>query len=121
MSAAPSSHYVKIWFLLLVLLIISVCGPMLEHPVITIITAFGIAGVKAYIVAAKFMHLEVEKKYITYMLLTMLAFMALFFAGTAPDVMTPGGNNWKRMELDQSKAAVHAHEAGNAHEETSQH
>ena len=40
-------HYVKIWGILLVLFVISVCGPMIGIRVITLITAFGIAVVKA--------------------------------------------------------------------------
>ena len=38
-------NYVRIWFILVALLIVSVAGPMLGHPVITLITAFGIACV----------------------------------------------------------------------------
>ena len=87
-------HYVKIWGVLLVLLVISVCGPMLEIKAITLITAFGIAIVKAWVVANYFMHLNIEKKFIIYILLSMLICMALFFAGTAPDVMAPSGSNW---------------------------
>ena len=92
---APS-YYVKIWGLLLVLLIISIVGPMLGNKILTIITAFGIAIVKALIVAAFFMHLNVEKKYIWYLLLTMLLFLALFFFAVAPDVMRFSGSNWKK-------------------------
>jgi caa(3)-type oxidase subunit IV len=91
-----SAHYVKIWGILLALLIVSICGPMLEIKVVTLITAFGIAIVKAYIVAAYFMHLNVEKKYIIYMLLTMLIFMGLFFSGTAVDIVGERGSNWDR-------------------------
>jgi hypothetical protein len=45
---------------------------MFGNKILTLITAFGIAIVKALIVAAFFMHLNVEKKYIWYVLLTML-------------------------------------------------
>ena len=64
-------------------------------------TAFGIAVVKAYLVAANFMHLNIEKKYISYMLATMLMFMLLFFAGTAPDVMKHHGQNWENVAAEQ--------------------
>ena len=57
-------HYVKIWALLLVLLVISILGPMLEIKILTLITAFGIAIVKALLVAAYFMHLNIEKRYV---------------------------------------------------------
>jgi len=86
--------YVKIWALLLLLLVVSIIGPMLGHRLLTLITAFGIAIVKALIVAAFFMHLNVEKKYIWYMLYTMLLMVCMFFLGTASDVMKPSGNNW---------------------------
>ena len=80
-------NYVKIWAILLVLLAVSVIGPMFEIPWLTLVTAFGIAIVKAYLVAVNFMHLNVEKRIITYMLSTCLVFMLLFFAAVAPDVM----------------------------------
>jgi len=99
-------YYVKIWALLLVLLIISICGPMLEIKILTLITAFGIAGVKAAIVASRFMHLNVEKKYIHYMLYFMLLMMVIFFAGVAPDVMRNEGTNWINAE---SKALIKEH------------
>ena len=94
MFDSAEKKYVKIWALLLVLLVISVIGPELGVRAITLITAFGIAVVKAYIVAAHFMHLNVEKKYIHYMLYTMVLLMIVFFAGTAADIMKFSGSNW---------------------------
>ena len=67
---------------------------MLEIRVLTLITAFGIAVVKALMVAAYFMHLNIEKRYIWYMLFTMLLAVGMFFAGTCTDVMMPHGRNW---------------------------
>jgi hypothetical protein len=61
-EAYAHPNYVKIWIWLVVLLLISVAGPMLEIPAVTIITAFGIAFVKAFLVAANFMHLKFENK-----------------------------------------------------------
>ena len=61
---------------------------------LTLITAFGIAIVKATIVAAYFMHLNVERKLIWYMLLGMLLMVALFYAGTMVDISRPSGTNW---------------------------
>lgn len=102
-----SSYYIKTWALLLVLLVISICGPMLEIQVITLITAFGIAFVKAYIVAAKFMHLNIEKKYISYLLLSMVILMLVFFAGTSPDAMQYSGSNWKKKVVDPGVGVEH--------------
>lgn len=102
-------HYVKIWAVLLVLLVISILGPMLEVKILTLITAFGIAIVKALMVAAYFMHLNIEKRYVWYLLVTMLLVVGLFFAGTASDIMKPEGRNWinrEAQELHTSSAAA---------------
>ncbi len=107
-------HYIRIWMILCVLLAVSVAGPMLEIRVITLITAFGIAIVKAYLVAANFMHLNVEKRLAVYMLTTVLVLMFLFFAGTAPDVMKLDGDNWEKPGLKAMVAAGLA--AGEAEE-----
>ncbi len=87
-------HYVKIYLLLLVLFAISVAGPMLEIRVLTIITAFGIAFVKALIVCAYFMHLKIEKRFVHYVLYAMLLAVAMFFLGVMTDLMKPTGQNW---------------------------
>ena len=95
-------NYVKIWAILVVLLIISVLGPTLEIKVVTLITAFGIAVVKAYLVAKNFMHVNVQPKFIMYLMATCLVFMLLFFAGTAPDVMQEEGDNWIKLPLAET-------------------
>jgi len=87
-------NYVKIWAVLVVLLVVSVMGPMLEIRVVTLITAFGIACVKAYLVAKNFMHITATQRFVPYLVATALVFMLLFFAGSSPDVMKPEGNNW---------------------------
>jgi len=94
--------YVKIWALLTVLLVVSVVGPWFGIRWLTLITAFGIAGVKAYIVAAYFMHLKDEKRIIPYMLLGMCALLLVFVAGTMVDIMSPKGGNWERLKLDKT-------------------
>ena len=76
--------YVKIWGILLVLLAASMIGPMFERQTLTLITAFGIALVKASLVATYFMHLNVEKRYIRYMLYAMLLMIGLLFAWNGP-------------------------------------
>ncbi len=77
-------NYVKIWLILLALLVVSILGPFLGIKAVTLITAFGIAIVKAYLVAKNFMHLNIEPRYAVYLLLTMLVFMLLLFAGARP-------------------------------------
>jgi caa(3)-type oxidase subunit IV len=87
-------NYFKVYAALLVLLAISITGPMIGIQIVTLITAFGIAVVKAYLVARNFMHIDVAARYVSYLVLTMLVFMFLFFAGASPDVMKPEGRNW---------------------------
>jgi caa(3)-type oxidase subunit IV len=89
-------NYVKIWAILVVLLGVSVAGPMFGIKLVTLITAFGIALVKAYLVAKNFMHINVEKRFVPYIVATVLVFMLLFFAGAAPDVMKKQGTQWEK-------------------------
>jgi len=93
-------NYIRIYFILLGLLIVSVIGPMFEIQTLTLVTAFGIAIVKAYLVARNFMHLYLEPRIATYLLSTALAFMLLFFAGSAPDIMEHSGDNWVKPDFD---------------------
>ena len=116
----PASYYVKLWALLLVLLVISIAGPMLGHKVLTMITAFGIAGVKALIVAAFFMHLNVEKRFVWYMLVTMLLAVLMFFFGTAADVMKYEGAHWTKpsayLYTEEFKKAFSGGEEHDSHD-----
>lgn len=93
---APSHHpnYKKIYLTLLVLLVISVAGPFLGIQWVTLITAFGIAVVKAAMVVQNFMHLKWERRIMKFALASSLLLMFLFFAGVAPDVMKHTGHNW---------------------------
>ena len=110
-QAAHADHhhvnYIRIWQILLVLLVISVAGPFLEIQAVTLVTAFGIAIVKAYLVAKNFMHLNIEPRYAVYLLLTMLVFVFLFFAAVAPDVMKHEGQNWVKPRIEVVEAPVH--------------
>lgn len=103
------SHYVKVWAILTALLIVSVCGPIVGIRSVTLLMAFGVAVVKAVMVAAEFMHLKVEKKYISYLLLTMLLLMTIFFYGVAPDVMKGGGQNWLRLPIEEAPTQGEVH------------
>ena len=99
-------YYVKIWAILLVLLIISIIGPELGIRSVTLITAFGIAIVKAVMVAAYFMHLNVEKRIAWLLIGSMFIAMLLFVAGIAPDVGKMEGRNWENR-AHKERAALH--------------
>ena len=66
------AHYVRIWFYLVLLLLVSYFGPMLATRMgwhwLLLVTAFGVAAVKAYMVIKNFMHLYVERSLIHWMM-----------------------------------------------------
>src|SRR6266851_3860629 len=103
-TAAHVQHpnYVKIWAILVVLLIVSVLGSMTHIREVVLIAAFGVALVKAYLVAKNFMHVNVEKRWVPYLLIMCLLFIAILFAGVAPDVMKHSGLNWTKNPVNQS-------------------
>jgi caa(3)-type oxidase subunit IV len=111
-----STNYVKIWAILLVLLVVSILGPLLEIKIVTLITAFGIAGVKASMVIHYFMHLTHEKPFVHYVLATAVAFMVLFFAGVSVDVLNHEGANWDNVAAKQEiERAEKEHAEGGGH------
>ncbi|OGQ16928.1 MAG: hypothetical protein A2138_16680 [Deltaproteobacteria bacterium RBG_16_71_12] len=92
----------KIWAVLTVLFCISVAGPMLGIKLVTILTAFGIAIVKAYLVCAHFMHLNIQKRWVVYLELAVLGMVLLFWFGVAPDIMKHEGQNWENVAAKQA-------------------
>jgi caa(3)-type oxidase subunit IV len=99
-------NYVKIWAILVALLVVSVVGSMSGVRAVILVAAFGVAVVKAFLVAKNFMHITVEKRWVPYLLLVCLAFIVILFAGVAPDVMKHEGLRWS------NDAAKHAVETG---------
>ncbi|MCP4905207.1 MAG: cytochrome C oxidase subunit IV family protein [bacterium] len=113
------SHYIKIWAILLVLLAVSFVGPMVGIQWLTLLTAFGIAVVKAYLVAVNFMHINLTPRFVIYTVATTLVFMLLFFAGAAPDVMKASGQHWQKPAWIEAERVWAAGEVSgeNAHGE----
>ena len=112
-------HYIKIWGVLCGLLVISIVGPEMDSVLpeniyiwVMLFTAFGIAGVKAWLVIKHFMHLDQEPPIMWYLLITSLVFMVLFFAGVAPDVMNHEGHRWENVAA--KKAVIEGVAAGEA-------
>ena len=104
------AFYVRIWAILLVLLVVSIIGPEFGIRVVTLITAFGVAIVKAYMVGRHFMHLGIERKWVVWILAMMMAFVVLMFAGVAPDVQQHRGQNWiKLYEEPAPGSGAHGH------------
>jgi caa(3)-type oxidase subunit IV len=94
-------NYVKIWAILVVLLIVSVVGSMSHVREVVLLAAFGVALVKALLVAKNFMHINVEKRWVPYLLIVCLLFIAILFAGVAPDVMKHSGLHWSKFPAKQ--------------------
>ena len=118
-EAHAHPNYVKVYWTLLALLCVSVVGPMFGIKAVTLITAFGVAAYKAYLVAKNFMHINIERPFISYLVLTMVVFIFLFFAGSAPDVMKAEGTRWVKPSWVAGTAhappAVHGSEHAPGH------
>ena len=113
------NHYVRVYLVLLVLLAVSIVGPLVGEALdqeivifgqrfglgitLTLITAFGIAVVKAWLVIKNFMHLTIERVVPKLFLAASVLLLALFWGGVAPDVQLHEGRMW---ENDAAKAAV---------------
>ena len=113
------NHYVRVYVLLLVLLAVSIVGPVVGGAlnrqvdvfgmqfglgiVITLTTAFGIAVIKAWLVIKNFMHLTIERVMPKLFLAASVLLLALFWGGVAPDVQNHEGRLW---ENDAAKEAV---------------
>ncbi len=113
------NHYVRVYLVLLVLLAISIVGPVVGGLldtqvevfgrafglgiVVTLVTAFGIAVVKAWLVIKNFMHLTIERVIPKLFLAASVLLLALFWGGVAPDVQNHDGRLW---ENEAAKEAV---------------
>lgn len=95
-GTAHHRNYVKIWAILTGLLMVSVLGPMVGIRVVTLVAAFGVALVKAYLVAKNFMHLDIEKPIVHWLLAVALILMVVLYAGVAPDVEKGKGQQWQK-------------------------
>lgn len=114
--AHGDGHYIRIWAILLGLLVVSVVGPMAGIRWLTLVTAFGIAFVKAYMVIKNFMHLDVEKPIVHYIMVTGIALMVLMYGALAPDIQKAEGQNWKKdAGFHHSFTTSKPHHAGGEH------
>ncbi|MDO8518782.1 MAG: caa(3)-type oxidase subunit IV [Deltaproteobacteria bacterium] len=95
---APHPSYLKIWIILVILLGVSLLGPFTGILWFVLFLAFGVAVAKALMVAAWFMHLNVEKKIVWYVLLACLGLMTFFYFAIAPDIQNTSGTNWRFID-----------------------
>jgi len=93
--------YKKIYVRLLILLAISIWGPILALQLdnrfllasAVLLTAFGVGAIKAGMVGAWFMHLDIELKVVKRLLIVCILLLILLLAGVGPDVLLPEGQN----------------------------
>ena len=117
-----SNHYFKVYLLLLVLLAVSIIGPTIGILFVTLVTAFGIAVIKAWLVIKHFMHLSIERPIAKLFLAASVLLMALFWGGVSPDVQAHEGRMWVNLDAKAAVARgiaepeVHAEEAEHAEE-----
>ncbi|MCY3546639.1 MAG: hypothetical protein OXH51_15195 [Gemmatimonadetes bacterium] len=122
------NHYVRVYLLLLVLLAVSIAGPLVGERIdaqveifgrqigvgltLTLITAFGIAVWKAGLVIKHFMHLSIERPIAKIFLAASVLLLALFWGGVAPDVQLHDGRMWENLAakeaVDRGLPEVHA-------------
>ena len=135
------NHYVRIYALLLVLLVVSIAGPVVGGTIdkqveifgrqiglgmaLTLTTAFGIAVWKASLVIKHFMHLSIERPIAKIFLGASVLLLALFWGGVAPDVQLHDGRMWENLaakeavdrglaEPEHAAEGEHAEEAAHA-------
>ena len=93
-------NYVKIWAILVALLIVSVVGSMSSIRPVVLVAAFGVAVVKAFLVAKNFMHITVEKRWVPYLLIICLA-----LHGDSVCRRGAGRHETQRSALEQRRSA----------------
>jgi caa(3)-type oxidase subunit IV len=121
MSEHHHTNYKKIYIWLVILFLVSVAGPEIfeGNKPLVLIFAFGIAVVKAIIVAGWFMHLKDEKRYIWYAFITSLSLLFIFIIAVAPDIMNESGKNWvSNIKVVAEKDDRHGHGAEHATDES---
>lgn len=98
-SPAHAGHmnYIVIWVVLVLLFVASVAFSGVTSFVVGVVFAFFIAIVKALMVAAWFMHLSLERRWVWLMLVGGLLVVFVMWLGIAPDVMEMDGQNWSKV------------------------
>lgn len=133
------NHYVRIYMVLLVLLVVSIVGPVvggaIDHRIeifgrsvslgitVTLITAFGIAIWKASLVVKHFMHLSIERPIAKIFLAASVLLLALFWGGVAPDVQLHEGRMWENLAAKEAvdRGIVDAEHAGEGYASEGEH
>jgi caa(3)-type oxidase subunit IV len=84
---ARERRYVILWAVLVGALLASLALGALGASGLVVACVFGVALVKAYLVAAHFMHLSHEPRFVKLVIVGALAVIAIFYFGLVPDVV----------------------------------
>jgi caa(3)-type oxidase subunit IV len=82
-------NYVVLWGILVAALGVSMLMGEMQLPVVTVVLIFSVAIVKAYIVAAYYMHLSFEPVFVVAMIVAGLICLYILFIGLVPDIVYP--------------------------------
>lgn len=81
------SFYVKIWIWLLLAMGLSIFFANVGHALLATGLIFVIAIIKALLVAAYYMRLKWEPRYVAYILMVAIGCLVILFAGLVPDIV----------------------------------
>lgn len=80
-------NYVAVWTALVVLLVVGIAVGFLKDPVLGAVLVFGVATLKALLVAANFMHLRFEPLMVRVIVLSALACVFVVLIALIPDIV----------------------------------
>lgn len=89
-SHAGTRRYVIVYGLLIALLTVSIPVTLYGSGTISSLIVFGIAGAKAYLVLRDYMHLKLEPRFITIILLGCTLAVVYMFFFLVPDIVWGG-------------------------------
>jgi len=84
----PVDLLLKVWFALVVLTVVTVAVTRVDLGKLNLLTALGIATVKALLVALYFMHLRWDRPLNGVIFLTAIVFVAIFVGGALLDTLS---------------------------------
>lgn len=107
---SPLSTYIAVYLGLLVLTVVTVLVSYAElPPAQSIPAAVAVASVKAFLVAAWFMHLKYDKRFNIFIFCAAIWFMAVFFLFTLFDLTSRGAvleaHDHHELRVDKEDAA----------------
>ncbi len=83
----PHPNYVAIWTVRVVLLVLGIAVGFVGQPVLGAVLVFGVATIKAFLVAANYMHLKFEPLFVRVILLGGIACVLIALIGLIPDIV----------------------------------